>query len=129
MSRIKGKDTSLEVSVRSALHRKGLRFRKHLSYLPGKPDVVFTKAKVAVFVDGDYWHGYQFNAWEHKMSDFWKTKILKTQARDAKTDQQLQGMGWTVVRIWEHDLEQDFDTSVDRIVSVLRGQNTKHNGL
>lgn len=72
MSRIKGKDTGLEVKVRSGLHRKGMRFRKHVKELPGKPDVVFFRAKVAVFIDGDFWHGYQLASWEHKVSDFWK---------------------------------------------------------
>ena len=120
MSRIKGKDTRLEVQVRSVLHRRGFRFRKHLAYLPGKPDVVFTKAKVAIFIDGDFWHGYQFRTWEHRVSDFWKKKISKTRERDANADQQLRGMGWTVVRIWEHDLKLDFEGSVERIVSALR---------
>ena len=120
MSRIKGKDTGLETRVRSELHKRGLRFRKHLKELPGKPDVVFTKAKVAVFIDGDFWHGYQFQTWEHKVSDFWKRKISKTRERDAKTDRTLRGMGWTVIRLWEHGLKQDFKGSVEGIVSVLR---------
>ena len=120
MSRIKAKDTRPEVLVRSALHKQGFRFRKHLSNLPGKPDVVFTKCKVAVFVDGDFWHGYQFQAWEHKVSDFWKTKITKTRKRDADNDQQLSEMGWKVVRLWEHDLEQDFQGKIEELVSVLR---------
>lgn len=127
MSRIKGKDTGLEVRVRSALHRRGFRFRKHLKSLPGKPDVVFTKARVAVFVDGDFWHGYEFQTWQHKVSEFWKTKISKTRERDAKTDQRLRGMGWTVVRIWEHDLKQDFEGSVGEIVSLLRSSDTEYN--
>ena len=60
MSRVKGKDTSIERLVRSELHKRGFRFRKHVKTLPGKPDIVFPKAKVAVFVDGDFWHGYDF---------------------------------------------------------------------
>ncbi len=63
MSRIKGKDTGLELRVRSALHKRGLRFRKHVRELPGKPDVVFRKTRVVVFVDGDFWHGYRFRSW------------------------------------------------------------------
>ena len=105
MSRIRGKDTGLEIRVRSELHKRGLRFRKHLKELPGKPDVVFTKAKIAVFIDGDFWHGYSFPTWEHKVSDFWKTKISKTQERDMKNDQRLNAMGWTVIRLWESDLQ------------------------
>jgi len=119
MSRIKGKDTGLETRVRSELHRRGFRFRKHLKELPGKPDVVFTKAKVAVFIDGDFWHGYRFPTWEHKVSDFWKTKISKNRERDAKNHRRLRDMGWTVIRLWQHDLERDFEGSIGEIVSAL----------
>ena len=119
MSRIKGKDTGLETRVRSELHKRGFRFRKHLKELPGKPDVVFTKAKVAVFIDGDFWHGYRFPTWEHKVSDFWKTKISKNRERDAKNHRRLREMGWTVIRLWQHDLERDFEGSIGEIVSAL----------
>ena len=83
MSRIKAKDTSIETRVRSALHRRGYRFRKHAKNLPGTPDVVFTKAQVAVFIDGDFWHGYGFDAWSHKLSTPWHDKILTNIQRDA----------------------------------------------
>src|SRR5690606_20173307 len=89
MYRIKGKDTGLEMRVRSELHTRGFRFHKHVQELPGKPDVVFTKAKVAVFIDGDFWHGYRFPAWEHKVSDFWKQKINKNRERDRRNHRKL----------------------------------------
>ena len=120
MSRIKGKDTGLELRVRSELHKRGLRFRKHLKELPGKPDVVFTKAKVAVFIDGDFWHGYRFPTWEHKVSDFWKTKISKTRERDMKNDHRLCEMGWTVIRLWQHELERDCEASIQSIVHTVK---------
>ena len=120
MSRIMGKDTGLEIRVRSELHKRGLRFRKHLKELPGKPDVVFTKAKVAVFIDGDFWHGYRFLTWEHKVSEFWKTKISKTRERDMKNDHRLCEMGWTVVRLWQHDLERDYEASIQSIVRAVK---------
>ena len=120
MSRIMGKDTGLEIRVRSELHKRGLRFRKHLKELPGKPDVVFTKAKVAVFIDGDFWHGYRFLTWEHKVSEFWKTKISKTRERDMKNDHRLYEMGWTVVRLWQHDLERDYEASIQSIVRAVK---------
>ena len=119
MSRNKGKDTGLETRVRSELHKRGFRFRKHLKELPGKPDIIFTKARVAVFVDGDFWHGYGFPTWEHKVSEFWKTKISKTIERDKKNHCQLHDMGWTVIRVWEHDLERDFEDSIQRIASAV----------
>ncbi len=125
MSRIKGKDTGLENRVRSELHKRGFRFRKHLKELPGKPDVVFTKDKVAVFIDGDFWHGYRFPEWEHKLSDFWKTKISKTIERDAKNHQQLCDMGWTVIQLWQHDLEKSFEECIERIVSAVKKKAQK----
>ncbi len=121
MSRIKGKDTGLEKRVRSELHRRGLRFRKHVKELPGKPDIVFGKAKVAVFVDGDFWHGYDFSSWENKVSDFWKGKISKNRERDLKNHQELSELGWTVIRLWQHEVEKDFEDCIDRIISAVRG--------
>ena len=117
MSRVKGKNTKIETIVRSELHRLGFRFRKHVKELPGKPDVVFTKAKVAVFIDGDFWHGYRFPTWEHKVSDYWKTKISKNRERDTKNHRKLREMGWKVVRLWQHDLERNFEDSIKRVVS------------
>ncbi|RMF45189.1 MAG: very short patch repair endonuclease [Deltaproteobacteria bacterium] len=119
MSRIKGKDTGLELRVRSELHRRGYRFRKHVKELPGKPDVVFTKAKVAVFIDGDFWHGYRFTAWEHKVSDFWKQKINKNRERDRRNHKKLKEMGWTVIRLWQHDLERDFQECIERTIAAV----------
>ena len=124
MSRIKGKDTGLERRVRSELHKRGFRFRKHLKELPGKPDVVFTKATVAIFIDGDFWHGYRFPAWQHKVSEFWRIKISKTRQRDARNHRQLREMGWQVLRLWQHDLEHDFEHSIERIVSALKMETT-----
>ena len=125
MSSIKGKDTGPETRVRLELHKRGFRFRKHLKALPGQPDVVFTKAKVAVFIDGDFWHGYRFPTWEHKVSDFWKTKISKNRERDAKNHRRLHDMGWKVIRLWQHDLERDFEQSIERVVSALRTETAE----
>ena len=126
MSRIKGKDSRLELLVRSELHRRGLRFRKNVKELLGKPDVVFTAAKVAVFIDGDFWHGYRFPSWEHKLSDFWKKKISKNRERDVKNQQMLRAMGWKVLRVWQHEIETDFGGSIDRIVSTVRATQKRH---
>ena len=119
MSRVKGKDTSIEKRVRSELHKRGLRFRKHVKDLPGKPDVIFPRAKIVVFIDGDFWHGYRFPAWKHKVSDFWKTKIQKNRLRDQKNFRVLRRMGWRVIRIWQHELKRDFKGCVARIVSAV----------
>ena len=119
MSRVKGKDTGLETRVRSELHKRGFRFRKHLKELPGKPDIVFTKARVAVFLDGDFWHGYGFATWQDTVSPSWKAKIAKTIERDKKYDRQLHDRGWTVLRLWQHQIEQDFENSIKYIASAV----------
>ena len=124
MSRNKGKDTSLETRVRSELHNRGSRFRKHLKELPGKPDIVFTKARVAVFLDGDFWHGYEFSTWQHTVSPFWRAKISKTIERDKKNHCLLQDMGWTVIRLWEHDIERDLEASIQQVTSAVRQKAT-----
>lgn len=119
MSRIKGKDTGLEVNVRSALHKKGLRFRKHVKGLPGRPDIVFSKLKVVVFIDGDFWHGYRFPSWKQKVSHFWIKKISGNRARDQKNRRKHRSMGWTVIRLWQHELEKNFDLSINKITSAV----------
>ena len=107
MSRVKGKDTGLEKVVRSELHKRGLRFRKHVKNLPGKPDIACMKAKVAVFLDGDFWHGDRFPQWEYKLSAFWRKKIGETRKRDQRNFTKLRCMGWRVIRIWGHSIEKD----------------------
>lgn len=119
MSCVKGRDTSLERLVRSELHKRGLRFRKHTGSLPGKPDIVFVKAKVTVFLDGDFWHGYRFPQWERKLSKFWRKKIGETRKRDQRNFAKLRRMGWRVIRIWEHSIEKDLDGIVIKICSAL----------
>ncbi len=120
MSRVKGKDTGPERTVRSELHRRGLRFRKHVATLPGRPDVVFSRSRVVVFIDGDFWHGYRFATWRDELSDFWKVKIAKNRQRDMRNRLELRRQGWTVIRIWQHQLEHDFESCIDKIVSAVR---------
>jgi len=125
MSRVKNKDTDIEKIVRSELHKLGYRFRKHVKELPGTPDIVFTKAKVAVFIDGDFWHGYRFPQWEHKVSDFWKKKILKNRERDQKNFRKLRNMGWKVIRLWKHDVKNDIRDCISRVTESI----TEYGGL
>ena len=122
MSQIRGKDTSLEIRVRSELHSRGLRFRKHVRHLPGKPDIVFSKARVIIFVDGDFWHGYRLPAWKHTLPEFWKKKILSNRERDTKNHRRLRDKGWTVIRLWQHQVERDFEGCIDRIVLTVRAR-------
>lgn len=119
MSRIKGKDTGIEKAVRSALHIKGYRFKKHVRDLPGRPDLVFPKHRLVVFIDGDFWHGYRFSAWREKLPDFWRDKIGKNIERDRRNFRKLRTLGWKVVRIWEHQVERDFTAQLGRILAFL----------
>jgi len=126
MSRIKGKDTGLERTVRSGLHSRGLRFRKHVKNLPGRPDIVFSKAKVAVFVDGDFWHGYRFPLWKYNLPIFWQKKIAKNRERDQINHRKLRKMGWTVIRLWQHDIEKDLPKCINRIMGLIfRGKESE----
>lgn len=119
MSRVKGKDTGLERVVRSALHKRGYRFRKHVRRLPGKPDIVFVKARLVVFLDGDFWHGYRFPQWEKTLAKFWRKKIGETRKRDQRNFAKLRRMGWRVIRIWEHSVKRDLDGVVIKICAAL----------
>jgi len=82
MQAIKDRNTSLEKLVALAFCRKGWRYRRNYALLPGKPDFVFTKAKLVVFVDGDFWHGWQFPRWKQKLSEKWQEKIDRNRRRD-----------------------------------------------
>ena len=119
MSRVKGVDTSIETQVRSLLHRRGLRFRKHVKQLPGKPDLVFPSARVAVFIDGDFWHGWRFSAWAKGLSPFWRAKISRTRERDRRNFAKLRRAGWTVLRIWQHDIRADPERAAEKIAEVV----------
>ena len=125
MSRVRGRDTRPEVLIRSALHKRGLRFRKHMKELPGRPDIVFTRAKICVFIDGDFWHGYDFETWEEKLTPFWQKKIGDTIERDRRNFSALREMGWQVVRVWTHDVRKRFDVVVEDIIAaVKRGEGS-----
>lgn len=119
MSRIRSKDTSPERTIRSMLHVAGYRFRKHLRHLPGTPDIVFTSLKVAVFVDGDFWHGYRFPKWKHKLSEYWALKIETNRRRDKRVFARLRRNGWRVLRLWEHELKKKPKLAFEKIIVCL----------
>lgn len=122
MSRVKGKDTGIEWSVRSALHQRGFRFHKHAPDLPGRPDIVFRSARVAVFIDGDFWHGYRFPEWKDDLAPFWQKKIEANRKRDDKNFRRLRSEGWKVIRIWQHQIHQDLDACLERIARAVRSR-------
>ncbi|MFC0533077.1 very short patch repair endonuclease [Phytohabitans kaempferiae] len=117
----KARDTGPERRLRSMLHRAGLRYRVNTRPLPGvrrTADVVFPARRVAVFVDGCYWHGCVDHYRPARINDaFWREKIAENRARDRETNQLLADAGWTVVRIWEHE---DLEKATHRVVCAVR---------
>jgi DNA mismatch endonuclease, patch repair protein len=120
MSLIRSKDTRPELTIRRLLHVRGLRFRKHVPGLPGRPDLVFVGAKLVVFIDGDYWHGWRFPQWSHKLAPYWREKIGGNRRRDRRNFRCLRRQGWSVVRLWEHEIECAAEQCADRVEMLVR---------
>jgi DNA mismatch endonuclease (patch repair protein) len=121
MSRIKGKNTGPEVKLRKMLYAQGLKgYRIHYDLL-GKPDIVFVKKKIAIFVDGCFWHKCPVDFQEPETrKEFWLKKINSNIERDKKVNNQLQKEGWTIIRIWEHDVRKNPEEIVNKILSDLK---------
>ncbi|AGW12387.1 putative DNA mismatch endonuclease Vsr [Megalodesulfovibrio gigas DSM 1382 = ATCC 19364] len=119
MSRIRGKGTGPEKTLAAALAELGLAWEEHARDLPGRPDFVFREAMVAVFVDGDFWHGWKFNEWRDKLSEKWEAKIAETRRRDSRNQRALKKMGWRVLRIWEHQLQKSPARCAKRVYRLL----------
>jgi DNA mismatch endonuclease (patch repair protein) len=129
MSAVKNKNSVAELRLRRALFARGLRYRVHYPKLIGTPDIVFTAARLAVFVDGDFWHG---NAWRLRgMSTFeeqfrfrsrpewWENKIRRNMERDAEVNFRLQAEGWRVLRLWESEVLANVQACVERVLEAL----------
>jgi len=110
MSKIRSKDTSIEVQLRKALWHEGFRYRKNYAALPGKPDIALTKYKIAIFCDGELFHGKDwYTVLQPKLQKgpngaYWEKKIIRNMERDNTTNQQLNFLGWTVIRFWGRDI-------------------------
>lgn len=128
MSKIRSKNTKPEIKVRKALWALGFRYRKNVKKLPGSPDIVFTRQKLVVFIDGEFWHGY---FWDEKKAQiksnrgFWIPKIERNMQRDVQNVQFLTDRGWHVMRFWENQVKKDFDYCIRRIVSYLQEYELK----
>jgi DNA mismatch endonuclease, patch repair protein len=120
MSKIRGKNTSLELLVRKRLFSKGFRYLIH-SPLPGKPDIVFVKPKIVVFVNGCFWHrhGCLLSAAPKTNSKFWEDKLEGNRERDAKNHKLLARLGWRVIVLWECDIEADVDQAILKVIQGL----------
>ena len=124
MAAVRRRGTAPELVLRRALHACGLRFRLDTSPgLPGSPDIRFPGARVAVFVDGCFWHGCPIHGSRPKSNaTFWAAKITRNRQRDAEVDAALEGLGWSVVRVWEHDVKRDAVSVAQEIWAHVRSR-------
>lgn len=117
MSHIHSKDTKLEILLRKALWHRGLRYRKNYKKLPGPPDIALTRYRIAIFVDGDFWHtkGHQEHPGEQITSnqEYWQKKLKRNVERDKEVNDELSDMGWLVLRFWDSDIKKDLQKCVD----------------
>ncbi len=121
MSRIRSKDTSIELKLRKALWHAGYRYRKNYKALPGSPDIALTKYRIAIFCDSEFWHGKDWEVLNSRLnkgsnSDFWVKKITRNRERDEETNKKLLYMDWTVIRFWGKDILDD----TDQCLKVIR---------
>ncbi|MCR5609536.1 MAG: very short patch repair endonuclease [Lachnospiraceae bacterium] len=117
MQNIRSKDTKIEVLLRKALYEKGIRYRKNYKELPGKPDIVITKYKIAIFCDGEFFHGKDWEVLKSKLeksnnSKFWINKISRNRERDDEINKKLMFIGWNVIRFWGNDIKKNVDECV-----------------
>ncbi|WP_418755525.1 very short patch repair endonuclease [Eubacterium ventriosum] len=124
MQHIRSKDTKIEIILRKALWAKGYRYRKNYDKLPGKPDIVLTKYKIAIFCDGEFFHGKDWEVLKPKLEkgnnpDFWIKKITRNQQRDDEVNKQLLFMGWTVIRFWGNDIKKKVDECVKVVEETI----------
>lgn len=122
MSRIRSKDTKAEVQLRKALWARGYRYRKNVKSLPGSPDIAIKKYKVAVFIDGEFWHGYNWEEKQHAIKRnraYWIPKIERNMERDRENTRKLQEKGWLVLRFWEQRLKKEFNICLALITEAI----------
>ena len=121
MSKIRGKDTKIEIRARSYLFRHGLRFRKNVRSLPGTPDIVLPKHHAVVFVHGCFWHGHKTCLRLPKTRKrYWREKIQGNIERDVRNQRRLRNMGWRVFTVWECKLNNDFDQEMEKLEKKIR---------
>ncbi len=123
MRQVKNKDSKIEVLLRKELWKCGLRYRKNVNGILGKPDIVFVGKKVAVFCDSEFWHGHN---WEERKSDFkshqefWVPKIERNMKRDKEVTQRLEREGWMVFRFWGNEIKKDTEKCADKIQKAVK---------
>lgn len=122
MAGIRGRNTQAEVLLRKALWAAGVRYRTHVKGLPGKPDVASKKQRFVVFVDGGFWHGYQWAQRKQQLranKDFWIPKIERNMQRDAEVNEQLHRLGYRVFRFWDHEVKANLGHCLAQVLAYL----------
>ena len=122
MQAIRSKDTTIELRMRKALWERGVRYRKNYKKLVGKPDIVITKYKIAVFCDSDYWHGYDWVNRNQRIKsnrDYWVPKIERNMERDREVTSALQQDGWLVLRFWEWQIRKQLDECIETVLQSI----------
>lgn len=127
MQHIRSKDTKIEILLRKALRKKGYGYRKNYKGLPGKPDIVLTKYKIAIFCDGEFFHGKDWEVLKPRLekgnnSEFWIKKISRNRDRDDKINKELLFLGWTVIRFWGSEIKKNVDECVRVVEETIFGQ-------
>ncbi|HET8839798.1 MAG TPA: very short patch repair endonuclease [Flavobacteriaceae bacterium] len=119
MSKIRGTENKLEVRFRKEFWKRGFHYRKNVKTMIGKPDIVFRKYKTVVFIDGEFWHGYNWEEKKNKIKSnraFWIPKIERNMQRDREVNQTLEAQGFTVFRFWEREIKKNFETCIDIVI-------------
>lgn len=126
MSKIKGLNTKPEVILRKALWNLGIRYRLNVKNLPGKPDILMKKYKLVIFVDGEFWHGYNWEDKKKKIktnSSFWIPKIERNIQRDKENEEELIELGFRVIRFWEHEIKKKLQDCLDKVSYLINEQS------
>lgn len=123
MRRIRRKDTRPEVSLRKELYRRGIRYRVDYPRAPGRPDIAMVGRKLAIFVDGEFWHGKKHTAERYaEMTEYWRTKIARNMDRDIRVNRELRELGWTVIRVTDRAVLGDVSTIADFVGDAAKGR-------
>lgn len=125
MRRVRARDTAPELALRRALYALGVRgWRCDRKGLPGRPDLAFGRQRVAVFVDGAFWHGHPSKYWPGRCGQYWDQKIQRNRERDRRTDSALAATGWVSLRIWDFEVERDPVAAAKRVQAALASECT-----
>ena len=124
MAKIRSRDTGIELPLRRALWRRGMRYRVHYDVVVGRPDIVFTRAKVAIFCDSSFWHGRDEERTRRIRSnaEYWQARIERNVGRDQEVNSRLAREGWTVLRFWDDELKNDLEGCVQRVARAVEGR-------